>query len=155
MNANLSKPRKRGRPPTGVAKSAAERMRAMRARKKSLGLKPVTRWVENAQVSRYSDHRLADVRSLAIHVVVAEQILRNPALLRRAEEVLNGWVTTRMPHLDPWLVEWQTLLQRPVAEVLGAMTELTENGARLRQSSPFAPLLGAAHRKRIREALRP
>lgn len=157
MKQPTNSPRKRGRPPTGHAKSAAERMRELRARRKASGLKQVSRWQTElpSAVLVYSSHRLADARSLAIHAVLAERALRNPALVEKAASVLKNWEVRQQPRPEPWLVEWQALLRRPLPELLARMTALTEEGCRLRQSSPFAPLLDADHRRRIHEALRP
>ena len=44
------------------------------------------------------------------------------------------------------LREWSALLDRPGEEVLARATELSEDGARLRQSSPLAALLSDAER---------
>lgn len=156
MKLKDSLPRPRGRPNTGAALSAAERMRRMRARRKEAGMTAKTAWVYSPSTpSEYSSHRLADARSLAIHVVLAEQALKDPALVNRAKALLARWERQQQPHIAPWLKEWQNLVRRPVGELLATMTALTEDGARLRQSSPFSPLLDAAHRKRIHEALRP
>jgi hypothetical protein len=131
-------------------------MRRMRARRKEAGMTAKTAWVYSSSTpSEYSSHRVADARSLAIHVVLAEQVLKDPALVNRAKALLARWERQQQPHIAPWLKEWQNLVRRPVGELLATMTALTEDGARLRQSSPFSPLLDAAHRKRIHEALRP
>lgn len=146
--------RPRGRPPTGKAIAPAERMRRLRARRKAEGLKAVTRWV-SSQAGPFSTHRLADVRSLAIHAVLAAQAVQDPSLLVRAEALLDRWASRQGTRPEEWLLEWRRLLRRPLPAILTAMTALSEEGARLRQSSPFAPLLDAAHRRRIHEALRP
>ena len=132
-------------------------MREMRTRRKALGLKQVSHWQVDMPLTAmvYSSHRLADARSLAIHAVLAERALRNPALVEKAASVLKNWELRQQPRPEPWLVEWQALLRRPLPELLARMTALTEEGCRLRQSSPFAPLLDADHRSRIHEALRP
>ncbi len=149
-------PRPRGRPPTGAALSAAERMRRMRARRKEAGLKAKTEWVVPAsEPALYSSHRIADVRSLAVHVVLAEKALKDATLVRRAASLLERWERQQQPAPHPWLREWRELLRQPLPNLLAAMTALTEEGARLREFSPFSPLLDAADRKRIHEALRP
>lgn len=114
-------------------------------------------WREDAPLAPaiYSSHLLADTRSLAIHVVLAEQARRNPGLVDKARDILSRWEARQQPQPEPWLLEWKRLLQLPLLELLARMTAMTEEGSRLRQSSPFAPLLNADHRRRIHEALRP
>jgi len=50
--------------------------------------------------------------------------------------------------------EGSALLDRPGEEVLARATELSEDGARLRQSSPLAALLSDAERRRVHDAFR-
>jgi hypothetical protein len=45
-------------------------------------------------------------------------------------------------------------MSRPWSEIAAIMTEPSEEGARLRQSSPFAGVLSATERRRIYEAFR-
>jgi hypothetical protein len=54
-----------------------------------------------------------------------------------------------------WVHEWRALLQRPWTEIAAIITEPSETGARLRQSSPFAGVLTPAERARIYEAFGP
>jgi hypothetical protein len=62
--------------------SPAERMRRMRQRRKQAGLKPVVNWLpKGGTQSTYSFHRVLDARSLAMHVMVAQKIERQPGLL--------------------------------------------------------------------------
>ena len=71
----MSKPgKKRGRPPVANPLSPAEWMRVYRARKRAAGLKPVSGWVPVGaeDLTPYSDHRLLDVRSLALHCKIAQ-----------------------------------------------------------------------------------
>jgi hypothetical protein len=142
------------RRPGGVP--AAERMRRLRARRKALGLKPVVRWVDEAPGTRppWSDHRLLDARSLAMHATIAEKVALNPALLDIARSNLDRWEAQRPGNRPRWLVEWRSLLERPWSEVAAAMTDLTDEAARLRQSSPFAGVLTPEERRRIRDAFR-
>jgi len=73
MIAKRQKSATRGRPKTGAAMTAAERMRRMRARRKSAGLKEVIAWVPSEPIApqRYSTHRLLEARSLAMHALIA------------------------------------------------------------------------------------
>lgn len=145
----------RGRPPTGNAMTAAERMRRMRERRKAAGLKAVVSWVPPKTVRpAYSSHRLIEARSLAMHAVIAEKIQRDPGLLRVAHDNLRRWRARWQDQAPDWHQEWSRIMKRPWPEVAAIMTEPSEEGARLRQSSPFAGILSNIERRRIYEAFR-
>ena len=154
--------RRQGRPPTGNAVPAAERMRQLRARRKADGLKPVVSWVPAVATAAaaesqpvYSSHRIHDARSLAMHVAIARKIDRDPTLLQTARRNLSRWTNDRVGEVPPrWMQTWSALLQRPWPEIAARITALTEEGAQLRQSSPFAGVLTASERQRIHEAFR-
>ena len=146
---------KRGRPRSPTALSAAQRMRRMRARRKSAGLRAVTRWEQQEpQPSQYSSHRLIEARSLAMHAVIAQKIERNPDLLAVPKRNLERWLSRWSDTPPNWLREWAALLQRPWLQIAAIITEPSETGARLRQSSPFAGVLTPLERRRIYEAFR-
>src|SRR5688572_25778773 len=146
----------RGRPPTGSAMTAAERMRRMRQRRKAAGLKAVVSWVapERAVRPGYSSHRLLEARSLAMHAVIAQKIERDPQLLDVPRNNLKRWRARWDEQLPAWHEEWTGIMQRPWSEIAAIITEPSEEGARLRQSSPFPGVLTAAERRRIYEAFR-
>ena len=76
-------PGKRGRPKKAGAKSAAERMRAYRKRKRDAGLVSVRRW-ESADASsagRYSDHRILDGADAAEFLDSLRSYLEAPVTL--------------------------------------------------------------------------
>src|SRR5688572_19348527 len=146
----------RGRPPSGSAMTAADRMRRMRERRKADGLKPVVTWVaRDARVRpTYSTHRLLEARSLAMHAVIAQKIEREPDLLNIARNNLTRWRSRWDDDVPTWYHEWCEIMHRPWPEIAAIITEPSEEGARLRQSSPFAGVLSAEVRKRIYEAFR-
>ncbi|MEZ5459715.1 MAG: hypothetical protein R3E65_10565 [Steroidobacteraceae bacterium] len=146
---------RRGRPATGKAMSAAERMRRLRARRKAAGLRAVATWqpAEN-NVGVWSSHRIKDARSLALHIAAVQRIERDPRLLDRARETLQRWAVLKGKPAPAWLSEWQRLLAQDWPVVAERVTALDEDAARLRQSSPLTVLLPAADRKRIYEAFR-
>ena len=86
-------PNTRGRPKTADAKSAAERMRAYRKRKRDAGLTNVRRWepAGDPTAARYSDHRIFEARSLAMHCKIVQKISRDPELLDKAKSNLLRW----------------------------------------------------------------
>lgn len=156
MPSKRSKKPLRGRPPTGKAMTAAERMRRMRERRKVAGLKAVVSWVLPAQHARagYSSHRLLEARSLAMHAVIARKIERDRRLLDIPRNNLKRWRARWDDHVPAWYEEWSAIVQRPWDEIAAIITEPSEEGARLRQSTPFAGVLSAAERRRIYEAFR-
>lgn len=136
--------------------SAAERMRRLRERRKAAGLKAVTAWVpkEVGEQSTYSSHRLLEARSLAMHALIARKIELNPTLLAIAHRNVERWSARRTDGSPPWLKEWQEVLKQPWQSVAALITEPSEHGARVRQSSPFAGVLTNEERWRIYEAFR-
>lgn len=141
-----------GRPRTGKALTAAERVRRHRARRRAAGLRAVTRWQSSAP--GWSDHRVAEARSLALHVLAARRIAADPRLLERARATVRRWLDRYGDHPPAALREWQELLERPWPEVAARATELSEDAARLRQSSPLATLLSETERRRVHDAFR-
>jgi hypothetical protein len=137
---------------TGKALSAAERVRRYRSRRRAAGMRAVTRWQSGTPT--WSDHRIAEARSLGMHVLAARRIAAEPRLLERARETVQRWLERYGERAPAALREWQALLQRPWQEVAARATELSEDGARLRQSSPLATLLSEAERRRVRDAFR-
>lgn len=144
-----------GRPPTGKALSAAERMRRMRQRRKAAGLKLQTQWVHDGPATApYSDHRRLDLRSLAMHTLIARKLAQTPGLLAVAQENLRRWGERWGGDSPVWLEEWRAILKRPWREVAALITELSPRATQLRQSSPFAGVLTPQERKRIYDAFR-
>jgi hypothetical protein len=133
--------------------TAAERMRAFRKRKREAGMKSVSRWVPtDGEYSRYSDHRLLDARSLAMHCKIAQKISRDPELLNTAKENLARWSQKSAGERPRYLQEWEEILDRPWPEIADFITSISGDAIRLRSSSPFAGVLSAEERKRIYEA---
>ncbi len=115
----------------------------------------MTRWVsQEVATAPYSDHRRLDLRSLAMHTLIARKIARDPKLLAVARRNLKRW-GERWGHRTPaWHKEWQEILKQPWREVAALLTELSPLATRLRQSSPFAGVLTPQERKRIYDAFR-
>lgn len=146
----------RGRPPEGNPKSAAERMRAYRKRKRDAGLKSVRHWepADAMSVRQYSDHRILDARSLAMHCKIAMKISRAPELLETAKANLERWSAKSDESQPQHLREWQEILDRPWPEIAELITNMGEDATRLRSSSPFAGVLTAEERDQIYAAFR-
>lgn len=145
-----------GRPPTGKAQSAAERMRRYRARHKAAGLRAVTRLEAPIQTLSTGalKHRILDARSLAMHCLAAAKIEQDRALLRGVKKTFDGWRARYKDEIPPALEEWRRLLDRPWAEVSAVITDPGERASRLRQSSPFSTILTSVERERIYDAFR-
>jgi hypothetical protein len=133
-------------------------MRRYRARRRAAGLKQLRRWVpaEGDQATTYSDHAIREARSLALHCLIARKISRDPRWLDVARRNLARWKRDRGGDEQPrYLAEWESVLRRPWPEVAAFITSMSEEAARLRQSSPFAGVLDREERKRVYEAFRP
>jgi len=131
-------------------------MRRYRYRRRASGLHAVTRWVTNDEAGSdvFSDHRIIDARSLAMHCLIARRIAANPKLLDVARRNLAAW-RERCGESPPRpLLEWERILREPWPRVAAVMTALDERSTALRQSSPFAGVLTAKERRRIYEAFR-
>jgi hypothetical protein len=133
-------------------------MRRMRARRKAAGLRSVTRWVSAkihpSSPAIQSDHRLHELRSLALHSVIAIRIDRDPRLLAKARTNLRRWRARFREKPELWWQEWNLLLRRPWSEVRATLSDNSEQATRLRQSSPFVGILTAPERRRIYDAFR-
>jgi len=132
--------------------SAAERMRRYRARRRAAGLRAVTSWAPREAV--WSDHRIAEARSLAMHVLAVRRIDADRTLLTRARATLRRWLERSADRPPQAWREWQRLLERPWPEIAARSTALTEESARLRQSSPLSTILSPTERRRIHDAFR-
>lgn len=153
MNASSRPP---GRPATGRALSAAERMRRHRARKRAAGLRAVTRWhAKPAPLSAGAlGHRVIEARSLAMHCLIARKISADASLLKRARRNLEAWRARYGSDIPRALDEWREILARPWPEIAAFITGSGEEATRLRQSSPFAGVLTPAERRRVYAAFR-
>jgi hypothetical protein len=99
----------------------------------------------------YSDHSRLDERSLALHRLIAEKVLADPALLDKARGNVRRW---QEGHGSPSLAlaEWEQILSGPVDQVAGFLVERSEKATRLRQSSPFTGILTEPERLAISES---
>ncbi len=147
---------KLGRPRKPDAKSAAERMRAYRKRKRDAGLANVRRWepVDGLPAGRYSDHRILDARSLAMHCRIVQKVSRDSRLLDKAKANLSRWSAKIDGPKPRNLMEWQEILEKPWLTIAEKMTSMSEDATRLRSSSPFAGILNEKEREQIYAAFR-
>jgi len=149
--------KKRGWPRADGPMTPAERMRAYRARKRAAGLKAVSGWVPATPDTSapYSDHRLLEARSLALHCKIAQKINMDPGLLEIPLRNLRRWSQKTPPEQTPqYIKEWQQILTQPWPDIAAFIVSCTDKAFRLRQSSPFAGVLSHQERKHIYEAFR-
>ena len=148
---------RRGRPPTGQARTAAERMRRYRARQRAAGLRAATHW-QPATPATLSPgllkHRVIEARSLAMHCLIAQKIGSDPRLLDTVQRNLAAWRSRYGDSVPLALDEWRDILDRPWPEIAALMIDPGEPATRLRQSSPFAGVLTQAERRHVYEAFR-
>lgn len=148
--------RARGRPPTGHAQTAAERMRRYRVRQRAAGLRAVTRMETPVRTLSGGalKHRIIEARSLAMHCLAAQKIERNLALLDQVRWTLKTWRSRYGEDMPRALDEWQAILRRPWPGIAAFITDQGERATRLRQSTPFAGVLSARERERVYAAFR-
>lgn len=91
-------------------------------------------------------HQEIDARSLALHRLIAEKIARDPALFDRARTTLARWRIIVDRNSQPYLEEWERLMEQGREACLAVATEESEHATALRQSSPFAGVLTARER---------
>jgi hypothetical protein len=93
-------------------------------------------------------HRVAEERSIALHTEVARRLLARPELLDRARDRVAGWSRDGSV-ARCWVDAWTEVLQGSLGEVVNAITDPSEQGHNLRQTSPFAGVIDAQTRWHI------
>lgn len=108
--------------------------------------------VGSARATRYflagGRHRLAELRSQALHQRVAEKLVRNPDVARKALETLKK-LRERNPSGHPYHDQWEELLRGDRLRLLQTLVADTETARALRQETPFAGTLSANERTEI------
>lgn len=80
-------------------------------------------------------------RSLALHQLVAAKIRNDPSLFLKARATLARWRQTVCLSSQPYLIEWERLMDQGMEVTLAKALEDSEHAADLRKSSPFAGVL--------------
>jgi len=88
-------------------------------------------------------HADIDLRSLEFHKHVVVKIENDPSLKKKAFEILDRW-TAVSPHRSR--KEWRDILSLPWSKAKEVILEDTENGRRIRQTSPLPCLLSKEER---------
>lgn len=96
-----------------------------------------------------SSQLFLDEFSLLLHQEIAERLRRNASeILKIAEENLNRWLAAQGNVRA--LLEWKNLLETSTPEKLAQIiTQSSNEGQRLRSSSPFAGVLSEIEREAI------
>jgi hypothetical protein len=106
-----------------------------------------------AGVSRLGSHAFLDEFALAYHYAVAERLRAEPeTVLERARRNLNRWTEGDAFGAGERasLEEWREILVEPdVDRLIEIMTDTSDEGQRLRSSSPFVGALSPQERLEI------
>ena len=98
-----------------------------------------------------SNHQLHETRSLRMHRMVADRFYLEPAaVVQLGLNNLEQW-RQRGVDCDDFTV-WTNLLEGPPDRIFEALTSVSEEAVRLRQSSPFAGLIPEEARRHILES---
>jgi hypothetical protein len=86
-------------------------------------------------------YQIRGFRTLDLHRRVADKVRADPVLFMKAYSILKRWRETASPSNQPYLAEWQRLIEAGMDECLRVAVEETQYAAALRKSSPFSVLL--------------
>jgi transcriptional regulator with XRE-family HTH domain len=93
-------------------------------------------------------------RSLHLHRAIARRLERSPEeVLAKARETL-ALMRSKHPKADQLLRQWEVILDRPVSDLLPALTDPSPQGRELRQVTPFAGVLTAEERTEAYQSFR-
>ena len=95
-------------------------------------------------------HRLAELKSKALHEAVARKLVRDPALVEIARRNLET-LRESNPAGRRYHQQWEGLLQGDRFILLRTMTSDSESARNLRQESPFGGILSPVERRRVLE----
>lgn len=86
-------------------------------------------------------HQEIDARSLDLHRLIATKIRRDPGRFEVAKATLARWRTTVCASSQPYLAEWERLMNLGMEACLDFAGEESEWATAMRQSSPLACVL--------------
>jgi NADH:ubiquinone oxidoreductase subunit D len=98
-------------------------------------------------------HRLAELRSVALHAAIGERLLRNPELVEEARRRLRA-TSTSLKTAHPYRVQWLRILEEPLDRVVAFLREDSERARELRQCTPFTGVITPRERWRIWRTVR-
>lgn len=88
-----------------------------------------------------TSHQEIDQRSLALHRLITEKIRQDPRLFENMKKTLTRWRKIVSVNSQPYLEEWQRLVDLGIVECLAVATEDSEQATAMRQASPFCGIL--------------
>ena len=90
--------------------------------------------------------QLLDRRSLELHQLIARRLREHPERLERVRETLARWKTIVDPRSQPYVAEWQRLVDAGMDAALSVAVEDSERAAALRQCTPLGGVLSPRER---------
>jgi hypothetical protein len=90
-------------------------------------------------------HRLAELRSLALHREAAKRIVQDPSLLAEVRGRVTGWLANGQVH-PRYAHQWDEILRGGPREIARAIVRDDEGMRSLRQCTPFAGIVDARTR---------
>jgi len=93
-------------------------------------------------------HRLAELRSLALHEAIARKLVRDLTLIEIAQRNLDA-LRKANPAGHVYHEQWQRFLQGDRISLLRMITSDSEVARALRQESPFGGILSREERLRV------
>jgi hypothetical protein len=93
-------------------------------------------------------HRLAELRSIALHRAVSERVRRDASLLDAARMRVARLRDAGTLHPE-YAAAWERALSLPLDELCALLVLDTEQARALRQCTPFAGVIDARDRWRI------
>lgn len=131
---------------------------AYEADRKSPTLRTLRRLAEaaglEASVAFHRPMTREERRSLHLHRAIARRLDRNPeAVLARARATLS-LMRKNHPEAEQLFRGWAVLLDRPLPELVEALTDPSSRGRELRQVTPFAGVLSAEERTDVYRSFR-
>ena len=91
-------------------------------------------------------HQELDQRSLMLHRFVAGKMRKDPSLFAVAKATLARWRAAGGAASQPYLAQWELLMNEGMEACLAVAVEQSQRGDALRQSSPFSGILTNSER---------
>jgi hypothetical protein len=93
-------------------------------------------------------HRLAELRSVALHAAIGRELVRNPELVDDARRRLRS-ASTLHTTAPSYRERWLRILDEPLDRLVAFLKEDSERARELRQCTPFAGVIAPRERWRI------
>lgn len=103
--------------------------------------------------SERKTHRFIEKRSIALHALVREKLILNPALVGKIKEHTRR-LSSDHPSSAYYFDRWLEILEGDLEVLLNRLIEDSEEMCTLRQSSPFAGIIEPRERWRVYETFR-